>query len=338
VLPCPECGEPFEPKAKNQKFCCPEHTDRFHDRAKKRRKRAHSTAPDQASVTFPDLPTLPREDWDEDYLDWVIRAQTLETETEWRQQEATVVLDSDRPVGLVFCGDWHIGHRGADYARMRRDFEAIRDADGLHLVGMGDYTDNLIAAERVPQAPDETLIRLTMQQRLFAATVRRYFATKALAWLLGNHDHWTDRSTGLHPVMELARETQRPYLQHGGLLRLQLPGATYKIALRHSFPGSSRINTTNNQRRLWEAVAGADIVALGHMHFTDLQQQLRGGTDTIWLRSGTYKLDDDFGQQKVGLPADPRMPLVVCWPDRKKLVPFADFHDGLDYLAYLRRE
>lgn len=293
--------------------------------------------PSASAVTFPDLPAPPPDGWDLDYLDWVIRAQEIERSTEWRQQEATVCIDSDRPIGVVFTGDWHIGHRGVDYARMRDDFGLIRDTDGLYAVGMGDYTDNLIAAPKVPQAPDETMIRLTMQQRLFAATVRRYFSEKALAWVLGNHDHWTDRTTGLHPVMELARETGRPYLHHGGIIHLKMPGVVYKIAVRHSFPGQSRINTLNNQRRLWEAVAGADVVVLGHMHFADLGHQQRGGQDTIWLRSGTYKVDDDYGQQRVGLPADPRMPMVVFWPDRRQMAPFLDFRLGLDYLQYLRR-
>jgi len=189
--------------------------------------------------------------------------------------------------------------------------------------------------------PDDVVIRLTMQQRLFAATVRRYFREKAIAWVLGNHDHWTDRTTGLHPVMEIARETGRPYLHHGGVLHLSLSATrrqsvTYKVVVRHSFPGRSAINTTNNQRRLWEAVAGADVVVLGHLHFVDLQHTPRGGADTVWLRSGTYKADDDYVQQRIGLPVDPRMPMVVFWPTEKRMVPFLDFRQGIEYLAFLR--
>src|SRR5690606_15466079 len=116
------------------------------------------------------------------------------------------------------------------------------------------------------------------------------------------------------------------------------PGAESRLAVRDDFPGRSRINTTNNQRRLFEAVGGADVVVLAHLHFADLQQQSRGRNErTIWLRSGTYKTGFDDHAARYGFSGgDPSMPMVVFWPNTKRMVPFGDFKDGLGYLKFLR--
>ena len=40
--------------------------------------------------------------------------------------------------------------------------------------------------------------------------------------------------------------------------------------------------------------------------------------------------------EEMTVAAGPSMPMVVFWPDRKHMVPFADFKDGVDYLKFLR--
>src|SRR5690606_2029613 len=166
----------------------------------------------------------------------------------------------------------------------------------------------------------------------------RYFEGKLVAIVLGNHDWWLRRAAGHNLAMKIAQQQAVPFLRHGGIVTLRTPGAEYRLAARHDFPGRSRINTTNNQRRLFEAVGGADVVALAHLHFVDMHIQARGQQQkTIWIRSGTYKILYDDQAARYGFSGgDPRMPLVIFWPDRKKMISFEDFKDGLDYLKFLR--
>jgi len=85
-------------------------------------------------------------------------------------------------------------------------------------------------------------------------------------------------------------------------------------------------------------VDGPAAEVIAHFHFADLQLQARGRHErTIWLRSGTYKvLYDDYAARHGFSGGDPAMPMVVFWPDRKHMVPFASFRDGIDYLRFLR--
>ena len=45
---------------------------------------------------------------------------------ESKQNKADIHLDDDKPVGIAFWGDWHIGAKGADYERFdkgHRDYQ-----------------------------------------------------------------------------------------------------------------------------------------------------------------------------------------------------------------------
>src|SRR5690606_23364969 len=286
---------------------------------------------------FPDLRLPPGDSWGTDLLDALIEYQQRLDELDTGQDEATVAVNTDRPFGIVFTGDWHMGSRSTDHRLMREDFELIRQTDGLYACPMGDYGDFFLR-DGTPRAQDAQLPDAEVQAELAQRPLARYFEGKLVAVILGNHDWWLRRAAGNNLCMRVAQQQAVPFLRHGGSVTLRTPGAEYRLAVRHDFPGRSRINTTNNQRRLFEAVGGADVVVLAHLHFADLQQQSRGRHErTIWLRSGTYKTLYDDHAARYGFPSgDPSMPMVVFWPDRKHMVPFASFRDGIDYLRFLR--
>jgi hypothetical protein len=74
------------------------------------------------------------------------------------------------------------------------------------------------------------------------------------------------------------------------------------------------------------------VLALAHKHFPDMQMLDRQGQKVIYIRSGSYKVLDDFGQQIAGYVGKIGVPITVIYPDRHHLVPFSELEDGIRFL------
>src|SRR5690606_34160174 len=121
------------------------------------------------ALDFPDLRLPPGDSWDTDLLDALIEYQQRLAELDTGQDEATVVVQTDRPFAIVFTGDWHMGSRSTDHRLMREDFELIRQTDGLFAVLMGDYGDFFLR-DGTPRAQDAQLADAEVQAELAQRT------------------------------------------------------------------------------------------------------------------------------------------------------------------------
>ncbi len=91
-------------------------------------------------------------------------------------------------------------------------------------------------------------------------------------------------------------------------------------------------------RRLMETKGPCDVAAEAHYHEPFVMQRPIMGKNRILIRSGTFKVWDDFGQKIAGYKGIPGIPLVIFFPDRHKMIPFFDLEDGIKYLKLLRNE
>lgn len=270
----------------------------------------------------------------ENLLFVMIRAQKEFQEIDDRQTAVTIDVEDDKPIGICFSGDWHIGGLYTDHEQLLRDSELIRDTDGLYNILMGDYCDNYITRSHAGGS-FEQVVTADKQRELCEFFFASYYKRGNLAVLKGNHDNWEYKETGEDFVKYLARRIESPYLWYGGRITLRVGNATYRIQAHHSYKYNSSLNTTNSQRNLFNATH-ADIVALGHVHTNETHAKSVGGIDTVWMRTGSYKITDDYSQWLAGLKSDPRVPMCVLFPDRKKIVDFRDFRDGIEFLAMKR--
>lgn len=292
---------------------------------RKKLSRMNVTYIDRKNEKEPDMSEL---------LETLIRAQKKLQEHDDRQTTVTVKIDDAKPIGLVFTGDWHIGGLYTDHARMIQDFQTYRDTDGLYVVGMGDYTDNYITRSH-PGGMFDQVITPDVQRRLCEHMIDEYLSDRLLVLLKGNHDNWEIKETGEDFVRHLARLHDVPYLWYGGEIRLCLGSVEYLIHAHHSYKYNSSLNTTNSQRNLF-ANTHADIIALGHLHYNEVHSKSSANKDTVWMRTGSYKITDDYSQWIGAHTADPRSPMAILFPHEKKIVPFRDYRDGIDYLRMLR--
>jgi len=287
------------------------------------------------NVTYIDRKNAEEKDVGE-LLEILIRAQKKLQDFDDRQTEVTITIDDDRPIGIVFSGDWHIGGLYTDHEMMLEDFRTFRDTDGLYVVGMGDYVDNYITRSHAG-GMFEQIINPDRQRDICEHLIDEYLSGRLLVLLKGNHDNWEIKETGEDFVKHLARKAGVPYLWYGGEIRLNLSGAEYKIHAHHSYRYNSSLNTTNSQRNLFSSTH-ADIIALGHIHTNEIHAKSAGNMDTVWMRTGSYKITDDYSQWIGGLRSDARSPMAVLFPGQKKIVPFRDYRDGIEYLAMKRGE
>lgn len=257
------------------------------------------------------------------------------------QTEATVNLSHlKEPIGICFWSDWQLGTHGVLMRQLLEDADTIRDADGLYTYVMGDLMQNLNQRKH-PQSMSEEVVADPRDQEELVKYVLRRPLDKILGMLTGNHEENLKQASGMTLTERWCRELGKTYLWHGAKVTLTLGQQTYKLGLRHKYTNESSINTTNTQRnmhlRLWP---DADVICLGHRHYNDLQKTPRPLVgETVWLRAGSYQATDDYGMSVGQYRGSWGVPMVILFPDEKKVLPIygRDFHLGLQILADQRR-
>ncbi len=255
-----------------------------------------------------------------------------------KQVKTTITLDDDKPVGIAFWGDWHIGARGVAYDQFDKDKELILDTDGLYCIGTGDYKDNQNALVHASGVTEQTAT--PGMQDLLVSEFFKELSGKMLAAVRGCHDDWDKRISDKDFLATMCDKEHADCvnLWHGGGVNIKLGGITYKIRVRHKYKGESDLNTTNAQRRLLDAFGPSDVIALAHKHYPDLQMPQKMKQKVIFLRSGSYKVYDEYGQKLAGYQAEFGVPVVVIFPEEKRLVPFRELRDGITFLKAVRGE
>jgi hypothetical protein len=257
-------------------------------------------------------------------------------ELDTKQTKARMEIPDDKPCGIAFWGDWHIGARGVNYTQFDEDKQKILETDGLYFIGMGDYKDNqnaLIHANGVTEQ-----IATPGIQDLIVKAIMQETGHKAIALVRGCHDDWDKKLGDKDFVSTLCSEDVADCvnLWHGGSITIKLGDFEYKIRARHKYKYESSLNTTNSQRNLLNNFGPCDVIALAHKHFPDHQELDRMGQKVIYFRSGTYKVYDEHGQKIGGYVGQHGAPMIVIYPNKKKIVPFRELDDGITFLRAVR--
>ncbi|MET3699359.1 calcineurin-like phosphoesterase family protein [Bacillus oleivorans] len=274
------------------------------------------------------------EDNAEKYINLVIQSQKELEKFDDYQTTIDISLDEDKPIGIVGTGDWHTGGLRTNHEQLIKDSEIINGTDGLYSILMGDYADNYLQSGHKGAIYGQ-ISNPDKQKEMVEHIFLKYYKENALALIKGNHDAFTEKSTGEDYLKVIARKMETPYLWFGGNININLGGIEYKIHARHNYRYNSSINTTNSQRNLFNST-NADIIMLAHLHFNEIHSKSAAGKDTHWVRTGSYKITDEYGEYLGFGKADTRMPLLILFPKTKKIVPYRDMYDGIDYLKWLR--
>lgn len=265
----------------------------------------------------------------------------LERRARWESRIVSgryIQIDDDRPIGIVATGDWHIGNKGVDYAALRSAIDAVSAADGVYVVGTGDYYDNYKAGNgRMATGIYESVVPLPGSQEKSAEYLLEKLRGKILALVSGCHIDWSYQSGGETALERLCKSTDTISLGHGGMLHVEFGGVEYEIGVRHRYGGAS-MKAFYDFTDKYPLGSDPDVVILGHFHINLIAQERRRGKIRTYVRSGGWKVDDDYGQKLAGYSGEPGMPLVILYPHSKSVHPWhgESLEDGLEYLRLLR--
>ncbi len=280
------------------------------------------------------LRVMPPPEAAEDLLDVFIDAQEKMKKYDTRQTFVHTPDLGNKPIGVVFTGDWHLGGRGTDHKRLKEDMVRWQEEEGLFVVGIGDYSDNFLT-RGTPPAANEQVFQPEEQGNILRGIMERRLRDKLLALLKGNHDDWTYKNAQVDPVKQLAADLRVPYMGHGGRLFVHLGEQVYVGNIRHRFQGQSAITPTNTHRRFATQSGGGDFTVLAHTHDETTQGLLLNGARHVYVRCGTYKVSDEF-PDAIGLATPLENPSVLTWmpmliffPDVHDVVQFDNFHRGI---------
>lgn len=247
------------------------------------------------------------------------------------------VIKTDIPIGIVFLGDFHIGHIGVDYEALKEDVNTLRNARNIKILMLGDYCE---FGKTIRKSLDEDFLRASVQLRIFSHILNA-LKDKIIGMVCGTHESFILKQTGIDLLEHWCETNNIPYFKYGSRLNLRLNDILYVITFRHEFPKfESNLNTTNALRRMLELYEDFDIGVLAHkhkgvLHIEDIKEKQR-----VFLRIGSYKVKEDAYAEFKGFKVDTKiyMPMVILYPDVKRIDAFRDFREGLQYLYFLENK
>ena len=270
-----------------------------------------------------------------DFINAMINMQEKRERLNTRQVRATVRLNEDKPVGVAYWGDWHIGASGVDYKLFEEDIRKIRDTEGLYFIGAGDYKDNYVTGIH-PGAQFEQMIQPGMQD----LAVKHYMdqvADKCIALVKGCHESWDKKLTDKDFLETMCEVTDSINLWHGGELTFKIGNESYLWRCRHKYKFQSSLNVENAMRRIMEIQGPCDVAAEAHLHNGYTLKRHLMGEYRIMLRCGTYKIWDEFGQKIAGYKGKPAVPVVIMFPNRHTMIDELFLDDAIQILRGLRK-
>lgn len=236
------------------------------------------------------------------------------------------------PVALTWLSDIHFGSLDTDYDLLERHLRTIRTTPNMYIAFGGDEVDNF-SPVKIPTGMLGNGLTPTDQFRAFSQLAAELDAEQRLvAWVWGNHNAWTE-AAGLDMYALLNTGISCPmFINGGGVLTLKHGRAVYRIGMRHTFWGNSKLNITNAPKRMlqfWRD--GLDVAMLAHVHLSAAETFVYAQRQRIAIVGGCYKTGDRFGKQWNGDP-HPGGHTVLFHPDTHHMQHCSTPEDAADIL------
>ena len=259
-------------------------------------------------------------------VDLAEQRRALET----KQRSVTVQIDAERPIAVALTGDWHVGQIGTDHRLLQEHNKMLADQDDLYCIGMGDYTQNAKVRSRPGSSLYDAAFPNPDDQLEFALAEMRKL--RWLALTSGCHWNFDFQASGRRPLTDICKELDTVCLGNGGVVKIQVGQEEYTFGVRHRYKNESNKNTTNAQKNFddeYPEDETYDVVALAHLHYPDVQQRHHRGRLKTYVRSGSYYVWDEFGDEIGGYRGQPGVPILVLYPDRHLVLPLMDLEQAL---------
>jgi len=284
----------------------------------------------EVSVNYPDryITELSFEELNEE----MVRRSRLRKKAEMKEWETTIEIETDRPIGVVWWADQHVGGQFVDYERLKWEADEIKANPYLKVALGGDFSDSFVW---LPAAFDD-VANLT-EQNLYLYRLMEYVGwDKILFCVIGNHPKWSRRG-GLDGYDEMRRRI--PVFDGVGTVDLLINDVEYTGAIIHKAKGSSYLDPNFGGKRFLRENDGYDFVMTAHNHEGGAQtinrKDSRGEREVALLAGKTFKETDDF-HDTMGFKKKTGMGIgsngIIFNHKKKSMLPVSSFSKLLDYL------
>lgn len=280
--------------------------------------------------------------WNEE-LDLFERSQDIVRRVKDSQEHATITMKSEKPIGIVLASDWHIGSEGVDYKLFKKHMELVKEEPQAFMVTLSNTIDNML----FPSAMFEQIANPTLQRDFITKFIRQYIEQNKLLAIVGSrcHEGWSQQKADVDinrlMFLEAIQSYSVPYFPVGGVLEIVFNGFNYSLGLVHKARYHSSLNPTNANKKMAQMKWPVDITAIAHHHVKEVLQAYQyEGTNyqkvVTHVRTGTYKINDGYGEGEGFGQGHRGNPMVVIFPDAKRVLTFFDLEDGIKYLQGFR--
>lgn len=245
----------------------------------------------------------------------------------WRVQ-----LPADQVCGVVFGGDFHLGHTHTNYDLVHTYFKTIKEVPNLFTVLMGDIIDNSVNAYS-PKGTTNIVDKYGQMRLVEHLLYSVGDGGKILYMIEGNHEMRSYLSDHFRVCDWLCGEHNNRYGGYGKPFTIQHGEHSYKVFVRHHAKGHSQYNPLHACIRAIlfeysEYARDADIVATAHKHESAVARYNVGGKERMLLAIGNSVNWDDYAERSGFLTGIDEYPVVVFYPGGKANI-FRHFNDGV---------
>ena len=268
---------------------------------------------------------------------WESAAQVYMEKRKERQAKAKQSIHlGNKPTGIAFLSDLHLGNSGTDYHALLADTKLVSDTDGMYAVFHGDGLDNWITP-KLQGLQRGQAVSFQTELMLF----RRWLELiheKLLLVVSGNHDNWTQKLSGLDLIPTFLGDTHVLYDPYEVRTTVTCGSGSWDVLIRHKWKYSSIFNPTHGIEVGFDRLTlPFDIGIGGHTHIGTLFRPFyRHNKERLALLTGAYKRIDSFSKE-IGYAetANNGCGAIIFMPDGKMWYN-SDLEVACDYLKYLR--
>lgn len=246
--------------------------------------------------------------------------------------DVDIGIESDKPIGIVFMSDWHLGGMGTDHEALIRDIDLINSCSSLMAYVGGDPIDNFIPEKLSHAGRDSQLVKPGYQWELFRYAIER-IQPSLLAVGRGNHDAWTSRNAGIEGISQALRGIPVLHTGEDTYIDLKLGNQIYTIYRKHRPIGSSRTNRTAGVKKSYDLGKRLfDVGVTEHHHEAALSSEMRHGRYRWFITTGSYKVEDPHAAEWGFMHGGVGTPCVIFYPWRHKMVAYMTIEDAIEHL------
>ena len=264
-------------------------------------------------------------------FDAIYEFQNASKKLSTRVDEATVEIDTGRPIAVGFLADAHIGAITCRYKELVERFELMVDTPGFYLFSVGDTIDNY-----QPQPHSSGMFGQLIPPELQKELVENLYTKMKGRWLgavQGCHEEWSHEADDFDWTKYLSDKLGCPNLGFGGFVDLKVGKQEYKIHLRHKYRFGSSVNLTHTVKRMREQLGDFDVGCVAHHHQAAIEQVYQGdGVDRIFIRPGSFKNGDRYSRMLGFKDTGAQIPTVVFYPDRRLMIPFLHLEQAAEFM------